>query len=577
MSRRKLTYWLIAASGLAILVITITLAFFDEAFMPEHEPVRTKSQMVVTAHPLASQAANTILEQGGSAVDAAIAAQLVLTLVEPHASGIGGGLFMLVAGPGGDIRAYDGREVAPKAVSPKMFFGLDGKPETSDRLATGGLAVGVPGAIAAMAMAHERYGKLPWWVLFKPAIQTAESGFPVSRLLSESVRELKAGNLERDMLGTYFRPDGSPLHIGEIIRDPAYARTLRIIAEGGGGAFYKGKIADEIVARVRSARNPGRMTVSDLADYRAIERKPICAPYREFKVCTTPTPSGGMTLLQILGMLRDQPSAQLKPGTVSQVHLFSQASKLAYADRAKWLGDPAFVRVPEEGLLDAGYLADRASKIDSRRDLKGAGAGVPPSKSAALPRYTPQRSPAWPGTSHLSIMDADGQAVSMTMSVQASFGAQLRVAGFVLNNELTDFSAEPQIDGQPVANAAAAGKRPLSAMSPAILFDGKGKIVGAIGSPGGRDIIAYNAQAIIDLLDTGSIAGAVSRPHFANFNGPTYLEKRSSLIRMIPRLIAMGNSVRLQKFESGLNGIWKTANGLEGASDVRGEGLAVGK
>ena len=530
-----------------------------------------------TANKHATEAALEVLRKKGSAVDAAIAAQLVLTLVEPQSSGIGGGLFMLVADAKGRMRVFDGRETAPASVHADMFLQSSGKPRQLEEIATGGLSVGVPGAIAALELAHRRYGKLPWSELFGPAIRLSESGFSVSPLLAKAIAELKFGRLSPEMRATYFHKEGSPLRTGELLRDPQFAKTLQIIAQGGSSAFYEGEIAEVMVASVRkAARNPGHMTLDDLRDYEAQERSPLCLQFKLHNVCTTPAPSGGVSLLQVLGILKDFSSEVLKLGTLSQIHLVSQAERLAYADRAKWMADPAYTSVPTAGLLDAGYLKSRAALINTSSDMGQAEAGKPPQRDASAVDYAPHRTDILHGTSHVAIVDGLGQVVSMTSSVQAAFGAQIRAAGFVLNNELTDFSREPRVGGRPVANAPAAGKRPLSAMSPTIVFDPQGKFFAAVGSPGGPEIITYNAQALINIIaGKETLQKAMSAPHFANLNGPTILEKSTRIVAMSPALFLKGHAVRLRELESGLNGIRKTAKGYEAATDVRGEGLAA--
>jgi len=530
-----------------------------------------------TANKHATEAALEVLRKKGSAVDAAIAAQLVLTLVEPQSSGIGGGLFMLVADAKGRMRVFDGRETAPASVHADMFLQSSGKPRQLEEIATGGLSVGVPGAIAALELAHRRYGKLPWSELFGPAIRLSESGFSVSPLLAKAIAELEFGRLSPEMRATYFHKEGSPLRTGELLRDPQFAKTLQIIAQGGSSAFYEGEIAEAMVASVRkAARNPGHMTLDDLRDYEAQERSPLCLQFKLHNVCTTPAPSGGVSLLQVLGILKDFSSEVLKLGTLSQIHLVSQAERLAYADRAKWMADPAYTSVPTAGLLDAGYLKSRAALINTSSDMGQAEAGKPPQRDASAVDYAPHRTDILHGTSHVAIVDGLGQVVSMTSSVQAAFGAQIRAAGFVLNNELTDFSREPRVGGRPVANAPAAGKRPLSAMSPTIVFDPQGKFFAAVGSPGGPEIITYNAQALINIIaGKETLQKAMSAPHFANLNGPTILEKSTRIVAMSPALFLKGHAVRLRELESGLNGIRKTAKGYEAATDVRGEGLAA--
>ena len=319
------------------------------------------------------------------------------------------------------------------------------------------------------------------------------------------------------------------------------------------------------------------MTLKDLEEYQAQERDPICAPFKRHTVCTTPSPSGGVSLLQIMGLVNDQPASALALGSVSQLHLLSQAYRLAYSDRAKWMADPAFANVPTEGLLDNGYLRSRASQINVTWDMDRAIAGDPPQKHARVINYAPHRTKVLHGTSHLVVVDASGQVVSMTASIQAAFGAQIRAAGFVLNNELTDFSHEPLINGVPVANAPAPGKRPLSAMSPAIVFGPDGRFSLAIGSPGGPEIITYNAQALINILaGEASVGSAMATAHFANQNGPTVLEKGTRALTLAPFLVLRGHSVRVREMESGLTVIRKTPIGFEAATDIRGEGSAVG-
>lgn len=529
-----------------------------------------------TANRYATEAALQMLRKHGSSVDAAIAAQLVLTLVEPQSSGIGGGLFLLVSDAKGQMRVFDGRETAPASASPEMYLNEKGQPRPLAEIATGGLSVGIPGAIAALELAHRRYGKLAWRDLFASAIRLAEAGFTISPLLAEAISELDASSLDQGMRRAYFRADGTARRAGETLRDPELARTLRAIAEGGSAAFYQGEVAQAIVASVQSSpRNPSRMTLDDLRGYKAEERSPLCMRAFHYNVCTSPAPSGGVSLLQILGLLQNRAREALRMGSVSQVHLVSQAQRLAYADRAKWMADPAFTSVPEAGLLQPEYLRYRANLINERSDMGPAAAGTPPQRNAR--DYAPHRTDTLHGTSHVAIVDDTGLIVSMTSSIQAAFGAQIRAAGFVLNNELTDFSREAQNNGKPVANAPAPGKRPLSAMSPSIVLDSRGGFFAAVGSPGGPEIITYNAQALVNLLaGKESMQRALSAPHFANLNGPTVLESSTHLVAIAPWLYLKGHAVRLRKLQSGLNGIRKTPSGYEVATDTRGEGLAAG-
>jgi len=532
--------------------------------------------MIVTANPYASQAGLEMLRAGGSAVDAAIAAQAVLGLVEPQSSGIGGGSFMLLAEKSGVLAGYDGREMAPASANPRMFLDAAGKPRPFMDAVVGGLSVGVPGNIAMLAKAHAAHGRLPWARLFGPAIKLATNGFKVPPRLAA---ELRSEHGVSDMPGTralYFHADGTPVAEGEVLKNPAYAETLRQIAHGGAGAFYVGRIADAIVAAVTNApRNPTVMTRADLADYRVLDRTPLCGAYRRYRVCSMPPPAGGVVVLQILALVRHLPSAQLLPDTLSEIHLVSEAQRLAYVDRARWLGDPAFVAVPTLGLLDAAYIAARVKLIDPARDMGTAAPGAPPMRQTF--DYAPQRTPVGTGTSHLSAIDDRGEVVSMTTTIESPFGSRVTAGGFILNNQLTDFSFDPMLDGRPVANAAAAGKRPLSAMSPTIIFDAHGKFFAAIGSPGGRNIIAYVTQAIMALIDGHTtMPAAVRLPHHVNQNGDTRLEQGTGLEALAPQLTAMGHTVSFVELESGLNGIRRVKGGYEGGADPRRDGVALG-
>ncbi len=443
----------------------------------------------------------------------------------------------------------------------------------------GGLAVGVPGTLKVLQMAHAAHGKLAWARLFEPAIALAERGFRVPHRLALELKQYGA-ELSRmpDMRAAFFHADGTPLVEGELWRNRKLAETFRTVAQMP-DAFYRGAIADEIVTAVTGApRNPVRMTKDDLTAYEAKERTPLCGFYRAYRVCSLPpSTSGGVALLQILGFLERFPSAALKPATLSAVHLVSEASKLAYADRQRWLGDADKVFVPLFGLLDPQYLASRSRLIDPMHALPMAEAGMPPVKKAEFIDYAPEPIQVETGTSHLAVVDDAGEVVSMTTSIEAAFGAEIMAGGFLLNNELTDFSFEPVIDGKPVANAPAPGKRPLSSMTPTLIFAPDGRFFAALGSPGGRQIIAYVAQGVIDLIDGQlSMAATAAQPRHVNLNGPTMLEQSTALQALAPALIAMGDSVFLTAFDSGLNGIRRTANGYEGGADPRREGVALG-
>jgi gamma-glutamyltranspeptidase/glutathione hydrolase len=537
-----------------------------------------KTDMIAAANPLAAQAGLEMLRAGGSAVDAAIAVQMVLGLVEPESSGIGGGAFMLVYNPKNkETTSFDGREVAPASATPGMFLDAAGKARPKPEAIPGGLSVGIPGVVAMLEMAHQKYGKLPWQRLFQPAIKLADDGFPVGPKLARTIRNFSRGANMPDIRAHFYHADGTPLAEGEIYKNPDYAHSLRLIAAGGSKAFYTGEIAQAIVDKVQHAPlNPGGMTLSDLVGFKALERPPVCGDYRVWHVCSMgPPSSGGIAIVQILEMLQRFPSSELQPNTLSEAHLFTQASRLAYADRSKYLGDTAFVDVPIAGLLDKNYIASRAALIDPAKDMGTAQAGTPPQKHA---EYTPQRSPVLHGTSHMTIVDKTGMVIAMTTSVESVFGAQVMVKGFFLNNTLTDFSLDPVLDGKPVANAPAAGKRPLSAMSPTIVFDKDGNFLLSVGSPGGPAIIDFVSQTLVAMLDGGMTpAQAIALPRQLNLNGSTRLEKSPANDALAPQLTAMGHNVVLAGGEaSGLHGIERTKGGYIGGADPRRDGVVIG-
>ncbi|MBI1328763.1 MAG: gamma-glutamyltransferase [Alphaproteobacteria bacterium] len=557
-------------------VLTVPLLFAAGATQAE---VPAKSHMIASANPHASEAGLAMLRKGGSAVDAAIAAQMVLTLVEPESSGIGGGAFMMLFDPkSGQVTSFDGRETAPASATPRMFLKADGTPMKHAEAIPGGLSVGVPGVLAMMELAHKRYGRLPWATLFQPAIDLAQNGFKVGKKLAATIRAYPQMAQMPDIKRYFYHKDASPLNEGEVLKNPELAATLRLIAKGGAKAFYNGPIAAAIVDKVQNAPvNKAGMTLADLAAYHPAERAPVCGTYRTYKLCSmAPPSSGGVAVLQILGMLERFSSENLKPGTLSGTHLFAEASRLAFADRAKYLGDPDFIHVPVWGLTQKSYLAERSALIDPAKDMGTAAAGTPPVRGASLD-FAPQRTPQLPGTSHMSIVDDKGMVVSMTTTVEFVFGSEMMARGFFLNNQLTDFSFEPEIDGKPVANRPEAGKRPLSAMSPTIVFNPDGSFKIAAGSPGGPMIIEYVAGALIAMLDAGKTPQqAAGLPHAANPNGPTILEKDTPLLALVPELTAMGHRPVPATLESGLNIIERTTDGYIGGSDPRRDGVALG-
>lgn len=537
-------------------------------------PARAARQMVATANPHATRAGLEILRAGGSAVDAAIAAQLVLNLVEPQSSGIGGGAFMLhYDAASGRLDAYDGRETAPASATPEMFLDDAGQPMDFWDAVIGGRSVGVPGLLRMLALAHRQHGRLPWARLFAPAIALSEEGFAVSPRLHHLIAEDEDLKAFPEARRYFFDAEGRPLAVGAKLRNPAFAATLRRIAEGGADAFYRGAIAAEIAATVQTApRHPTDMTLADLAGYRAKARPPVCAPYRRWTVCGMPPPtSGGVAVLEILGLLERFDLSALAPESAEAVHLIAEASRLAFADRNRYLADSDFVEVPVARLLDRGYLARRSRLIAPDKSLGLAAPGLP-TQNGAMPKQ-----PQPPRTTHLVVVDAAGNAVSMTSSIESAFGSHLMAGGFLLNNELTDFSFEPLVDGRAVANRVAPGKRPRSSMSPTMVFDADGKLVLAIGSPGGSRIIGYVVKTIIAVLDWGlDVQAAIALPNFVNRNGPTDLEADTPLTALAPALAARGEAVRIVPMVSGLHGIAVTPGGLEGGADPRREGVALG-
>ncbi|HEX2591626.1 MAG TPA: gamma-glutamyltransferase [Rhizomicrobium sp.] len=559
---------------LAVYAVSLSVIVFGAA----HAGTIAKKHIIAAANPYATDAGRQMMRQGGSAVDAAIAAQLVLTLVEPESSGIGGGAFMMVYDPKtGDVKSFDGRETAPASAKPDMFLDANGKARPHNEAIPGGLSTGVPGTIAMMEMAHKKYGKLAWAKLFAPAIALADKGFPIGPKLAASIAShASMAATMPDFKRYFFHADGTPMAKGEILKNPTYAKTLRILAKDGAKAFYAGPIAQAIVDAVNNAPvNKTTMTLADIASYRAVERPAVCGTYRGRRICSMgPPSSGGVAIVQILGMLERFPSKDLGPTTLSGVHLFTQASRLAFADRAMYLADPDSVNVPVAGLVDRGYLADRSKLIDPAKDMGKATAGTPPQKHAA---YAPQRSPQLPGTSHLSAVDDAGMAVSMTMTIESAFGDYMMANGFFLNNELTDFSFDPVLDGKPVANAPAPGKRPLSAMSPALVFGRDGKFWIATGSPGGPLIIDFVTQSLIAMIDAQmKPQPTVALPRVVNMNGPTILEKGTAVEALTPQLQAMGHQVVTFPIESGLHIVQRVKGGYIGGADPRRDGNVAG-
>lgn len=530
--------------------------------------------MLVTAHPLATAAGERMLAAGGSAVDAAIAAQLVLNLVEPQSSGIGGGGFLVHRSADGRLQAFDGRETAPAAAQPERFMRGDGTLAWADAV-NSGLAVGTPGLLRMLELAHREHGRLPWAALFEPAIVLAEDGFPVSPRLHRLLGLNRALAAQPDAAAYFFDVHGQPWPVGHRLRNPAFAAVLRALARGGADAFHHGEIARDIVAAVRAHATPGDLDEADLAAYRAQVHEPLCGGYRRWVVCGAPPPAGTLTVLQLLGVLEHVPMVGFGPGSVEAVHHFAEAGRLAYADRDRYLADPAHVRVPVAALLDPGYLRARAALVDSHRSMGRAEAGDPEGTGAV---YGEGQTAELAATTHLVVVDGEGNALSMTTSIESAFGSKIFVRGFLLNNQLTDFSLRPDdAAGRPVANRVAAGKRPRSAMAPLIVLSDGAPVLLA-GSPGGSAIINYVAKTVVGVLDWNlDVQQAVALPNFGSRNQATELERGTGLDRLIGPLEERGHVVRLLDFPSGLHVIALDAERLYGGADPRREGLAAGQ
>ena len=547
------------------------------------QSARFKRQAVAAANPLAAQAGYAMLKRGGTAVDAMIATQLLLGLVEPQSSGLGGGAFLLVHdGKTRKLTTYDGRETAPAAATPDFFIGSDGLPLQFYDAVVGGKSVGVPGTVALLAEAHSKHGKLPWKALFEPAITLAEGGFPISRRLNAQIsadRFLKLNSASR----TYFYDaSGAPLPAGYLRKNPEYAATLKAIAALGQSAFYSGEIAADMVTAVRTHVNPGSMTKDDLAAYRVIEREPVCGAYRGLRVCGMgPPSSGGLAVAQILGMVERFPLARWGPNSADSVHVIAEAGRLAFADRNRYIADPEFV-VPPQRMLDPEYVKSRSELIDLSQSMKRADPGAPNGVRYSQ-SLADDQSLELPSTSHISIVDRYGNAVAMTTTIEDQFGARLMVRGFLLNNELTDFSMLSKEGDMTVANNVQPGKRPRSSMAPTVVYDRENSPIIITGSPGGSAIINYVAKSIIAMVDWGlSPQAAANLPNFGSRNGPTELEKGTPLERLKPELERRGHTVNLMELTSGTHSLQRDVSTKSkvkhwrGGADPRREGVVRG-
>ncbi len=534
-----------------------------------------KPQAVVSsAHPLATQAGIEIIKKGGNAIDAAIATHLVLSLVEPQSSGLGGGGFLLSYNKKKNaITSWDGRETAPRGTKENVFMD-SGKPQNFISAVVGGQSVGVPSVLAMFARAHKQEGALAWHTLFQPAIKLAQQGFPISPRLAWWLQ--RDGFLKKTHArNLFFDENGKPRKEGDIVKVPAFAQTLKIIAQKGIQPFYQGAIADDIVKAVGGKNN---FSKKDLTLYQPKIRKNLCGTYRQYKICAMPPPSSGaLTLLQMLTMLESFPLSQLKPNSLEARHLIAEASRLAYADRARYIADPDFFAVPREKLLSKRYLKKRAQKIKRNKALKKITAGrlmnpLPPS----------QDEKPFPSTTHLSVVDRQGNGVALTASIEGPFGSHIFVKerGFFLNNELTDFSFRPERNGQKIANRAQAGKRPLSSMTPTLIFTPEGELFAVLGSPGGRRIIAYVALTTIALIDWQmTMQEAINLPHhtalgLANRSGDV-IELEPELKHLKTPLEKIGHRVVVKPLISGLHGVRIKNKIIDGGADPRRDGTAM--
>jgi gamma-glutamyltranspeptidase/glutathione hydrolase len=552
--------------------------------------------MAAAANPLAAEAGREMLRQGGSAIDAAIAMQAVLTLVEPQSSGIGGGAFIMLW-DGKTVHAYDGRETAPAGATERLFLKPDGTPMAFAEAQIGGRSVGTPGVLRALEMAHKKSGRLPWATLFEPAIRLSEQGFAISPRLHALIAADRYIPQSPDMAAYFLNADGTPKTTGTLLKNPALANVFKRIAKEGPDALYHGPIADEIARKVQGHGNAGSLSLADLKGYSAKERAPLCTGYQQWTVCGMPPPSsGGIAVAQILGTLQALQArdpglaiAPMKPvesttpaglePTPEAVHLLAEAGRLAFADRALYVADSDFTPVPVAGLVAPNYLAQRATLIGAR----SMGVAKPGTPAGIQVAYAPDRSPLRISTSQVVAVDDQGGAVSMTTTVEAAFGSHVMVQGFLLNNQMTDFSFIPEEHGQPVANRVEPGKRPRSAMAPTLVFDRKsGELLATVGSPGGSQIIEYVSKSLVAMLDWNlDPQAAISLPNFGSRNGATELEAGLFSPALKQALKDKGHALSEIDMTSGIQAIVLTRDAqgkvrLSGGADPRREGAALG-
>ncbi len=595
---------------LSLITAALTLAACHSATAPELPPApelgsgyrtdmstrHAERHMAAAANPLAAEAGREILRKGGSAIDAAIAMQAVLTLVEPQSSGIGGGAFIMLW-DGKQVHAYDGRETAPAGATERLFLKADGTPMAFPEAQIGGRSVATPGVLRALEMAHKKTGHLQWATLFEPAIRLAEQGFPISARLHSLIAADRYITRSPEMTAYFLNADGSPKATGTLLKNPALANVFKRIAKEGPDALYYGPIAEEITRKVQGNSNAGSLTLTDLKGYSAVERAPLCTDYKRWKVCGMPPPSsGGIAIAQILGTLQALEArdprmalAPLKPVKTDSpaglepvpeaVHLIAEADRLAYADRAQYVADSDYVPVPVAGLIAPNYLASRAALIGER----SMGVAKPGKPAGIEVAYAPDRSPLRISTSQVVAVDDLGGAVSMTTTVEAAFGSHVMVQGFLLNNQMTDFSFIPEENGQPVANRIEPGKRPRSSMAPTLVFDRQsGELVATVGSPGGSQIIEYVSKSLVAMLDWNlDPQAAVGLPNFGSRNGATELETGLFSAPLKQALKDKGHALNEIDMTSGAQAIVRVRDAqgkasLIGGADPRREGEALG-
>lgn len=559
-----------------LLLVSLSLASCAPVTKSTPSPAARAAQpFVIAANPLAARAGMEVLERGGSAVDAALATQAMLSLVEPQSSGVGGGGFInYYDARTRGLTIYDGRETAPAQVTPTMFIGADGKPLGFRDAVLSGRATGVPGALAALRMAYADHGQLPWNSLFRSAERTAAEGFIVTPRLARMVAGKFPQNSAPDVRAYFDQgPGGAPVKAGDRLKNPAYADFLRRLADQGISAMYAGSTAAKVVERTRAGPLGGSMTMADLAAYKPVKRTALCAPWRTYRACTPPPPSSGVGLLQLLKLLERTDFARRGPNDPQSWYLFAEASRLMYADRDKYVGDPAFARVPVAGLLDPAYIAGRARLI-------GATAGPPP--AAGAPRGAPpaavDATVEVAGTSHFIVGDAAGNVVSMTTTVESIFGSGRMVDGFFLNNQMTDFSFQPtDAAGLPLANAVAPNKRPRSSMTPLILLDARGRFAGAIGSAGGNAILPFVAKSLVAAVDWGMpIQAAIAQPNLVARGSSFGGEVDKFTPQVIAGLRARGVDLKPgQGEDSGVHGVLIRNGRIDGGYDPRREGVVL--